>query len=272
MSQVKAATAAGPVQLASRATERRVYAGAALAFAAALVPVLYFSKTMAGAMPMPGGWKMSMAWMPMGGWAPATLMFAFMWLAMMVAMMLPSTLPVVLLFRRFQVFRGRAHPARLSAVLAGGYFLAWSGFGAAAYGGGVLITQLAMRSVALSRTVPTLASLALILAGVFQLTSWKQSCLRHCRDPLLLVADHAGDGWRGAFHLGLHHGAYCIACCWALMLVQLAVGIMNLTLMAIIALAIAMEKMLPRGPLLARVGGVLIAAAGILRLVHVWFS
>jgi predicted metal-binding membrane protein len=271
MSQVKAATAAGPVQLASRATERRVYAGAALAFAAALVPVLYFSKTMAGAMPMPGGWKMSMAWMPMGGWAPATLMFAFMWLAMMVAMMLPSTLPVVLLFRRFQTFRGIAHPARLSAVLAGGYFLAWSGFGAAAYGGGVLITQLSMRSVGVSRAVPTLASLALVLAGLFQLTSWKQSCLRHCRDPLLLVADHAGNGWRGAFRLGLHHGAFCIACCWALMLVQLAVGIMNLALMAVIALAIAMEKMLPRGPLLARAAGVVIAAAGILRLARVWF-
>ena len=158
MSQVKAETAAEPVQLASRRTERRVYAGAALAFAAALVPVIYFSKTMAGAMPMPGGWQMSMAWMPMSGWATATLMFAFMWMAMMVAMMLPSTLPVVLLFRRFQVFRGTVHPARLSAVLAGGYFLVWSGFGVAAYGGGVLITQLSMRSVGVSRAVPTLAT------------------------------------------------------------------------------------------------------------------
>jgi predicted metal-binding membrane protein len=272
MSQVKEETAAGPAQIAASATERRVYAACALAFAAALVPVIYFSKTMAGAMPMPGGWKMSMAWMPMSGWATATLMFAFMWLAMMVAMMLPSTLPVVLLFRRFQVFRGTAHPALLSVVLAVGYFLAWSGFGAVAYGGGVVITQLAMRSVALSRAVPTLASLALVLAGLFQLTSWKQSCLGHCRDPLLLVANHAGSGWRGALRLGLHHGAFCIACCWALMLVQLAVGVMNLALMALIALAIAMEKMLPRGPVLARVAGVLIAAAGILRLVHVWVT
>jgi predicted metal-binding membrane protein len=269
---MKAESVAGPVQLASRPTERRVYSAAALAFGAALVPVVYFSKTMAGAMPMPGGWQMSMAWMPMGGWATGTLMFAFMWLAMMVAMMLPSTLPVVLLFQRFQAFRGTAHPGRLSAVLAGGYFLAWSGFGAAAYGGGVVVTQLSMRWVGLSRAVPTLASLALIVAGLFQLTSWKQSCLRHCRDPLLLVANHAGDGWRGAFRLGLHHGAFCIACCWALMLVQLAVGVMNLALMAVIALAIAMEKMLPRGPLLARIGGVLIAGAGVLRLAQLWFS
>ncbi len=272
MSQAEAERVAGPVQLASGAREWRVYAAGALAFAAALVPVVYFNQTMAGAMPMPGGWRMSMAWMPMGGWAKAALMFAFMWVAMMVAMMLPSTLPVILLFRRFQRFRGAAHPEWLSAVLASGYFLAWSGFGTAAYGGGVLFTQVAMRSVAISRAVPILASLALMVAGLFQLTSWKQSCLRHCRDPLLLVADHAGDGWRGAFHLGLHHGAYCIACCWALMLVQLAVGIMNLALMAIIALAIAMEKLLPRGPLLARVAGALIAVAGILRLVHVWFS
>lgn len=106
-----------------------------------------------------------------------------------------------------------------------------------------------MRSVALSRAIPYLASLALIRAGR-QLTSWKQSCLGHCRDPLLLV-NHAGDGWRGAFRLGIHQGAFCIVFCWALMLVQLAVGIMNLALMALIALAIAVEKMLPRGPLLA---------------------
>jgi predicted metal-binding membrane protein len=129
-----------------------------------------------------------------------------------------------------------------------------------------------MRSVALSRAVPALASLALIVAGLFQLTCWKQSCLRHCRDPLLLVADHAGNGWRGAFRLGLRHGVFCIACCWALMLVQLTVGVMNLALMAVIALAIAMEKMLPCGPLLARIAGGLIAAAGILRLARVWFS
>ena len=272
MHSVDAEAVAAPVADVARRSEWRVYATAALTFVAALVPVIYFAKTMSGAMLMPGGWRMSMAWMPMGGWGAATLMFAFMWLAMMVAMMLPSTLPVVLLFRRVQIFRGAPHPAMLSAILVAGYFLAWSGFGVLAYAGGALLTQLSMHSGAVSRSVPIIANLGLLLAGVFQLTAWKQSCLRHCRDPLLLLAGHAESGWRGALRLGLHHGALCVACCWALMLVQLVIGIMNLTLMAAIALVIAMEKLLARGPLFARATGAVIAALGIVRFATLWLK
>ncbi len=270
MHSVDAEAVAAPAAAVPRRSEWRVYATAALTFAAALVPVIYFAQTMSGAMLMPGGWRMSMAWMPMGGWGAATIMFAFMWLAMMVAMMLPSTLPLVLLFRRVQIFRGAAHPAVLSALLVAGYFLAWSGFGVLAYAGGVLLTQLSMQSGAVSRSVPIIANLGLVLAGVFQLTAWKQACLRHCRDPLLLLAGHAESGWRGALRLGLHHGAFCVACCWALMLVQLVIGVMNLTVMAAIALVIAMEKLLARGPLLARATGALIAAAGIVGFAGLW--
>ena len=270
MHDVNAAGAAVPALASGRRSEWRVYAVAALGFVVALVPVIYFDKTMAGGMPMPGGLRMSMAWMPMGGWATATLMFALMWLTMMVAMMLPSTLPVVLLFRRLQIFRGEAHPAGLTALLAAAYFLAWTAFGVVAYAGGVFLTQLSMHSGAVSRTIPSLGNCALVLAGIFQLTSWKQSCLRHCRHPLLLLAEQGGSGWRGAFRLGLHHGAFCVACCWALMLVQLVIGIMNLALMAAIGLVIAMEKLLSRGPMLARITGLLMAAAGVFRLAYVW--
>lgn len=246
--------------------EWRVYAVAAVSFVAAALPTVYFSFTMRGAMAMPGGWSMSMVWMPMGGWSVASLMFALMWLSMMVAMMLPSTLPVVLLFRRVMIFRGQARTGWLSAVLSAGYFLAWTGFGLGVYAAGVVLTQLAMRSESTSRAVPTLAGVALVAAGIFQLTPWKQTCLRHCRDPLLLVAGYSEPGWRNALRLGLHHGAYCVACCWALMLVQLVIGVMDLALMAAIALIIALEKLLSRGAWLARLAGLLILAAGLAQL------
>ncbi len=247
-------------------SEWRVYALAAVVFGAAAIPTVYFSFSMRGAMPMPGGWKMSIAWMPMGGWAASALMFAAMWVAMMVAMMLPSTLPVLLLYRRAMLFRGDPNAGWLSATVAGGYFLSWAGFGLVAYAAGIATTQLAMRSDAVSRGIPALSGCALVIAGAYQLSPWKQSCLRHCRDPLLLVANHSFGGWRGALQLGLHHGAFCIACCWAIMLVQLVAGVMDLRLMAALAVVIAVEKMLPKGELLARVFGGMFVAAGAVEL------
>jgi predicted metal-binding membrane protein len=245
--------------------EWRVYALAATAFTAAAIPTVYFSFSMRGAMPMPGGWQMSMAWMPMGGWAGSALLFAAMWVAMMVAMMLPSTMPVLLLHRRAVLFRG-GPAGSLTAMVAAGYFLTWTAFGLAAYAAGISVTQLAMHSHAVSRTIPPLSAAALIMAGAYQLSAWKQSCLRHCRDPLLLVADHSFGGWRGALRLGVHHGAFCIACCWAIMLVQLVAGVMDLRLMAAVAVVIAAEKMLPRGELLARIFGAIFVVAGVVQI------
>ncbi len=247
-------------------SEWRVYLWAAGVFGAAAIPTVYFSFSMRGAMPMPGGWNMSMVWMPMGGWTAAALMFATMWVSMMVAMMLPSTMPVLLLYRRAVLFRGRPNAGWLSATVGAGYFLSWTGFGLAAYAAGIAITRLAMRSDLLSRAVPALSACALITAGAYQLSPWKQSCLRHCRDPLLLVANHSFGGWRGALQLGLHHGAVCVACCWAIMLVQLVAGVMDLRLMAALAVVIAVEKMLPKGELLARVFGALFVAAGVVQI------
>ena len=79
--------------------------------------------------------------------------------------------------------------------------------------------------------------------------------LPHCRDPLLLVAHHLHDGWRGALRLGVHHGVFCAACCWGLMVIQLVLGVMNLAVMALVAVIIASEKVLPRGDIVARVTG-----------------
>ena len=256
------ATRSPSVALASaQRRELTIYTVSALVFTGAAAITWYSSHTMAGGMAMPGGWTMSMAWMPMGAWLPSAAMFAGMWVAMMVAMMLPSTLPMILLHRRAALFRGEVHTGVLSALMAGGYFGVWTAFGMVAYIGGLGIALLAMRSEVFSRAVPISSGVALVAAGIYQLTPWKAACLRHCRDPLSLVASHMR-GRRGALRLGVHHGVFCTFCCWALMLIQLALGVMNIPVMIAVALVIALEKLLPRGMVVARATGVLAMAGG----------
>lgn len=257
----------GKVSAASR-REGAVYWVAVGVFAAAAALTVYFNRSMTGGMAMPGGWTMSMTWMPMGGWLASGLMFAAMWVAMMVAMMLPSTLPMLLLYRRAQRFRGEAHLGWLCWLVGGGYFLVWLLFGMAAFATGTMIARAAMQSGTFSRAVPLASGVALVVAGIYQLTPWKSACLRHCRDPLLLVAGHVQGGWRGPLRLGIHHGAFCAACCWALMLVQLALGVMNLSVMALVAVVIALEKLLARGLLVARLTGAAAIFAGLFLAAH----
>src|SRR5207248_7503736 len=110
---------------------------------------------------------------------------------------------------------GGEHAAGAKMFLAGaGYFAVWGLFGADAYLAGTAITRAAMISARISHLVPLATGAALMVAAVYQLTPVKSTCLRHCRDPLTLVAGHLPSGWRGALRLGLHHGAFCAACCW----------------------------------------------------------
>ena len=206
---------------------------------------------------MPGGWTMSMMWMPMGSNAfSAAAVFTAMWLAMMIAMMLPSTMPMLLLYRRVAAFRGEAHLGRSMFALGGGYFGVWTLFGIAAYAIGVIVAHGAMRSSDFSRAVPLIAAVALGFAGIYQLTPWKSACLKHCRDPLTLVANHLHGGRFGTLRLGIHHGAFCAACCWALMLIQIVLGVMSLTVMIAVAIVIALEKLLVHGEWVAKATGV----------------
>jgi len=185
-----------------------------------------------------------------------------MWFVMMVAMMLPSSLPILLLYRRVLEFRDEQHIGGLLLLMAAGYFVVWTFFGIVAYVVGVTIAQGAMRWPTISQTVPLAAGGALIVAGVYQLTPWKTACLEHCRDPLEIVGQHQGRGWRNAFELGAHHGAFCVACCWALMVMQLVLGVMNLYVMMGVALVIAIEKLARQGPMLARIVGMASIVSG----------
>lgn len=240
---------------------------AAVATVAAWAFTINSASAMSTSMPMPGGWSMSMAWMSMGhqsSLAHAT-MFLVMWTTMMIAMMLPSVMPAVLLHRRLihaRVERGdRADGSNL--LLLAGYFSVWTGFGAVAYAIGMTIAAAAMRSVRVSVLIPAATGAALAAAGLYQLTQLKQICLRHCRSPLDFFARHDIRHPRDSWRFGLHHGAYCAACCWGLMLIQLALGVMSVPLMALVALIILLEKQWRYGELLARIVGGASLAAGI---------
>jgi predicted metal-binding membrane protein len=183
---------------------------------------------------------------------------------MMVAMMLPSVMPTVLLHRRLIVSRAergdRSGGSHL--LLLAGYFAVWLAFGAAAYAIGMSLSAAAMRSIDVSRLVPLATGVALMAAGVYQLTRWKQLCLRHCRSPLDFFARHAIHDRSDSWKLGLHHGAYCAACCWGLMTIQVVLGVMSVPLMAAVALTILIEKQWRHGELFARVVGAGFAASG----------
>jgi predicted metal-binding membrane protein len=240
---------------------------AAIVTIAAWAYTISTANTMSSSMPMPGGWSMSMAWMSMGHQSALAhaSMFLVMWAVMMIAMMLPSVMPAVLLHRRLvqsRLDRGERAAASHLLLLAG-YFSIWVAFGAVAYAIGMSLAAAAMRSVRVSVLVPGATGAALAAAGVYQLTQWKQLCLRHCRSPLDFFARHevrrAADSWR----FGVHHGAYCAACCWGLMVIQLALGVMSVPLMALVALIILLEKQWRHGEMLARAVGAASLAGGI---------
>ena len=250
----------------TRSGEQVLFLSAAALFAGSAFVTLYFVGAMPGGMQMAGGWTMSMMWMRMPGlgWLSTSLVFATMWLAMMVAMMLPSALPMFLIYEKTARFRGDRHVGLATWCLGAGYFGCWLAFGLAAYACGVGIAHIAMVSDTISRAIPISGGISMIGAGAYQLTPLKGACLKHCRDPLTLMADHMGKGWRGAAALGAPHGAFCAACCWSLMLIQLVVGVMNLPAMIIIAAVIAAEKLLPIGVQVAKGAGILSIAAGAL--------
>ena len=211
--------------------------------------------------------SMEMKTMPMLGmgmphrWTAAycALMLA-MWAIMMVAMMLPSAAPMVLLFAAIERRRRQASPFAATAIFTAAYVSVWSGFSIAA----TLLQWLLDRSALLSPTMVTtnglIAGAVLIAAGVYQFTPLKQACLRSCRSPLEFISGY----WNsGPFRIGLRHGMYCVGCCWMVMLLLFVGGIMNLMWVAVIAAFVVAEKMAPRGPWLGYGVGAVLTAWGI---------
>jgi predicted metal-binding membrane protein len=187
------------------------------------------------------------------------------WVTMMAAMMLPSVAPMVLSFARVSRHRtqlGRAAYVPTWIFLAG-YLLAWVGYGLVAYGVFRGITAVDMGFLAWGEGGPWLAGGAIAAAGLYQLTPLKEVCLRHCRTPLHFVLHGWKEGRIGALQMGVVHGAYCVGCCWGLMIVLFALGVMSLVWMAAVAAVIFAEKVTPLGFRLTRVFAIAFVALGV---------
>jgi len=214
------------------------------------------------------GEGMMMAMAPMA-WTPgyAVLMF-FMWWIMMVAMMLPSASPMILLFARFnRSQRDKGAPYVPTAVFALGYLWVWAAFSVVAVTGQWGLEHSGLLSSMMASTSVILGAVLLIAAGLYQLTPLKYACLKHCRSPLFFISHHWRPGEWGALRMGLEHGAFCTGCCWFLMALLFYGGIMNLFWIIGLALFVLLEKVAPAGHWVGRIMGVgLIAWGGSLML------
>ena len=190
-----------------------------------------------------------------------------MWTLMMAAMMTPATLPwLVAMGALSKAGSGRGTlPAASVALFACGYFAVWVAF---AVGGAALqvgLRQAGLLGADLALAAP-LGGLALIGAGLYQTSSAKAACLRHCRNPLAFFLTRWKNGPTGAAHMGLSHGAFCVGCCWALMLAGFSLGLMNLLWMAVFTLVICVENLVPRGLRIGRALGLGLILLGIVTL------
>jgi predicted metal-binding membrane protein len=192
--------------------------------------------------------------------------FVFGWTLMTVAMMLPSSLPLVNLFRRF--VRDRSDGPALLTLLGVGYLLVWAYFGAMAYVGDSLLHRAIDAFPALQQGTWAIGAVLLIVAGVYQFTPLKMLCLEKCRSPYSFLVQH----WRGrhpgrdAFRLGIHHGLFCVGCCWTLMLLLFALGGANLGWMLALGALMAAERATRWGRRLTRPVGVGLVAWGLAAL------
>ena len=190
--------------------------------------------------------------------------FTGIWVTMMAAMMLPSAAPMVLLFHRVSSERARRGQASVSVwVFCLSYLAVWTLYGLLAYGLYRLVVHFDFGFLDWDRGGRYVAGIAIVAAGLYELTPLKSVCLRHCRTPVHFVMGHWREGRLGALRMGVEHGAYCVGCCWGLMLVLFALGVMSLTWMALVAVLILAQKLLPRGERLTRVFAIGFIAAGI---------
>jgi predicted metal-binding membrane protein len=257
----RALTAAGLVALAGMAwiwvVRMAVPAGAGAA-----------SVTMPGMPAMPGMQTGATVGMPAlpgmeSGGTPGVPWLAGMWAVMMVAMMLPSATPTILLFgnvtRRRQL-EGR--PAVPVAVFTLGYLAVWVFYAIVAAVAQWKLHRLALLSPSMAAASPVLAGGLLIAAGVYQLVPLKRACLSHCRSPLHFFSTEWREGVGGALAMGMRHGTYCVGCCWLLMALLFVAGVMNLVWVAVIAGFVLVEKLVPRGAWFGRLGGVALVVWG----------
>ena len=199
-----------------------------------------------------GGWLASldaMRGMEMGGrFSVGSLgFFVVLWVVMMAAMMFPSVWPAVAVYGlvvRRRASRG-GHSLPRSASFVAGYVGSWTAFGLGAFGLLAVGRSAGLDSLSTAELARYVVAPVALAGAVYQVAPIKQACLHHCRSPLHFFLEHWRDGARGAFVMGARHGVYCVGCCWMLMLVLLALGVLNVTWMVVVSVAIAVEKLAP---------------------------
>jgi predicted metal-binding membrane protein len=199
----------------------------------------------------------------------ALLPFLGLWIVMMAAMMLPSVTPVVVLWARLisGASAGVARAMRMSMFL-GGYLLVWAAAGAVAF---AALTGTG-RLLAVSPTAAQWLGVSIfVAAGIYQLTPWKDWCLRRCRSPIGSLMYYLGFSGRSRdVRVGMHHGATCAGCCWGLMVLLVAVGVMNVTVMIGLAVVVFVEKLWRYGKPFAQTVGVALVVIGVLAIWFPW--
>lgn len=183
------------------------------------------------------------------------------WTVMMGAMMLPSATPMILLHRLGA--DGRLRTQLWSAAFVTGYLVVWGSVGIVVWG-----ASIAANAVAMPEQRALAVAAILLLAGVYQFTPLKSTCLRACRTPADFLLTHWHRGLSGQLRLGIEHGVYCLGCCWALMALFVGVGAMSLVWAVGIAIIVLIEKVRPEGVAFGRIAGALLIAAGVIVFVR----
>lgn len=226
---------------------------------AGLTALAWRSVVRMAATPSAAGMAVAMSAMPgmKAGSTPGLVWLIGMWAVMMVAMMLPSAAPTILLFggvSRTRRLQGR--PPVPVAVFTLGYLMVWTLYAAAAGAAQWELHRRALLSASMAAASPVLAGGLLLTAGVYQWLPIKGACLSRCRSPLGLFTTEWREGAWGALVMGMRHGTFCVGCCWLLMALLFVAGVMNLLWVAVIAGFVLIEKLVPRGQWLGRAAGV----------------
>jgi len=200
--------------------------------------------------------------MPDGEWSvTGFLLVGLMWMAMTLAMMLPSAAPMIYTYAEIADTAARKHEKVVSPfVLTAGYAAVWFGFAATATLAQFALTEAALLNPSMASASGLFSGAVFIVAGVYQFSALKNACLIQCRSPFPFFFTNWQTTPRGVFRLGLKQGLFCFGCCWAMMLVMFAVGIMNVVWMAALGVLMTVEKMTVTNRLTHAIGVFAIAA------------
>ena len=263
----------GALETVLRRDRAIVIASITILSACAWLYILYLGHTMSmGGMEMPG---MRMDANPFGAamipafqaWTTGEFILAFaMWSVMMIGMMTPSAAPMILLYARVgRQAAARCRPIAASAWFFGGYLLAWVSLSLLATTAQWALERLALLTPTMAASSMPLGGFILILAGIYQWTPLKDTCLSQCQAPLAFLQRHGGfrnDAW-GAVTIGFRHGLYCAGCCWALMAILFVGGVMNVLWIAAITIFVLVEKVVPAGGIISRTAGAAFIVGGV---------